>query len=181
MLESVYPILDAYCVIDTGSTDDTIEIVEKFFKEKNIPGEVIQIPWVNFSDSRNKAITEGKRIINKLGFTDCHFFWADCDETLLINKLFNVNIFKENLLPFDGANINVVYGDQKYHRQQFYNSNVDWNWVGPVHEILVCSKETPINPSIEGLEVLVKPDGNSWLIPTKEKYEGHAKNFKRLC
>lgn len=175
MLNSVYTLLDAYCVVDTGSTDNTIEIVENFFKEKGIPGKVIQIPWENFSTSRNKAIEEGKKIIEELGFSDCHFFWSDCDETLNIDSRFNVQIFKENLLKFDGANVNVTYGSQKYHRQQFYNSNLDWNWVGPVHEVLTCSKENPMNPTIEGLEVLVKADGHSWSTSIQEKYEGHAK------
>lgn len=175
MLNSVYPLLDAYCVVDTGSTDRTIEIVESFFKEKGIPGRVVQIQWENFSTSRNAAIEEGKKIISELGFKDCHFFWSDCDETLNIDSRFNVQIFKENLLKFDGANVNVSYGNQKYHRQQFYNANIDWHWVGPVHEVLVCSKEKPMNPTIEGLEVLVRADGNSWSTSIQEKYEGHAK------
>ena len=33
MLESVYTILDSYCICDTGSTDDTVEIIESFFRE----------------------------------------------------------------------------------------------------------------------------------------------------
>jgi len=175
MLESVYPILDAYCVVDTGSTDDTVEIVENFFKEKNIPGKVIKSDWVNFSVARNLAIDEGIKIIDELGFDECQFFWSDCDETLIIDSNFNVQLFKENLLKFDGANVNVSYGEQKYHRQQFYNANIDWKWEGPVHEVLVCSNEKVMNPTVEGLTVLVRPDGNSWNTSIKEKYEGHAK------
>ena len=29
LLESVLPLIDSYCICDTGSTDDTIEIKEK--------------------------------------------------------------------------------------------------------------------------------------------------------
>jgi glycosyltransferase involved in cell wall biosynthesis len=31
LLESVYKWIDCYCICDTGSTDDTIEIIESFF------------------------------------------------------------------------------------------------------------------------------------------------------
>ena len=29
LLESVLPIIDTYCICDTGSTDNTIEVIEK--------------------------------------------------------------------------------------------------------------------------------------------------------
>ena len=65
MLKSVTPILDFYCVIDTGSTDGTQEIIKKFFEEAGIPGKVIDHPWVNFEDARNKAVQETKTIFEE--------------------------------------------------------------------------------------------------------------------
>ena len=56
MLESVYPILDSYCICDTGSTDNTVEIIESFFREKNIPGKVIHEPFRNFEYNRSFAL-----------------------------------------------------------------------------------------------------------------------------
>ena len=58
---------------------------------------------------------------------------------------------------------------------QFYKANVNWYFYGPVHEVLVCDDETRV-AAVEGLSVLVKPDGNSWTAETiQQKYEGHAK------
>jgi len=36
-LESILPIIDYWCIVDTGSTDGSQQIVKDFFKEKNIP------------------------------------------------------------------------------------------------------------------------------------------------
>ena len=42
LFDSVYKIIDYYCICDTGSTDDTIDIIKEYFKGKNIPGEIIK-------------------------------------------------------------------------------------------------------------------------------------------
>ena len=46
----------SYCICDTGSTDDTVEIIESFFREKNIPGKVIREPFRNFEYNRSFAL-----------------------------------------------------------------------------------------------------------------------------
>jgi len=48
--------IDYWVICDTGSTDNTREIIRDFFKEANIPGELHDDEWVNFSHNRNKAI-----------------------------------------------------------------------------------------------------------------------------
>ena len=168
MLNSVAPILDYYCVIDTGSTDGTQDIIRKFFEEKGIPGEVIEHPWVNFQDARNKALQSVK---GKVDFG----FWIDADEELILDPNFSSQIFKTNLSNVDGANVMIHYGGQNYYRMQFFKTDVEWYWYGPVHEVLMCDSPAKV-ASAEGFHVLVRPDGNSWVAETiQQKYEGHAK------
>lgn len=170
MINTVYPILDYYCVIDTGSTDGTQDIVRKFFEEKGIPGEVIEHPWKNFEDARNKARESVK------GKCD-YGFWIDADEQLIIDPKFNLNIFKHNLASnnFDGANVAVSYGSQNYFRMQIFKTETDWYWYGPLHEVLISDKPVRVGQA-EGLTALVTPDGNSWTSQTQEeKYLDHAK------
>jgi len=57
LLTSVLPIIDCYCICDTGSTDNTIELIETFFKTRNIPGKIVNEPFKNFAHNRNFALT----------------------------------------------------------------------------------------------------------------------------
>ena len=56
LLESVLPFIDSFCICDTGSTDDTIQIIESFFSSKNIPGKVVQEPFRDFGYNRSFAL-----------------------------------------------------------------------------------------------------------------------------
>jgi tetratricopeptide (TPR) repeat protein len=56
LLESVLPFIDSFCICDTGSTDDTILIIESFFKRNNIPGKVVQEPFQDFGYNRTFAL-----------------------------------------------------------------------------------------------------------------------------
>lgn len=49
--------LDSFLIFDTGSTDSTIAVTQKFFEENHVSNAVIkQEPFVNFSVSRNRSL-----------------------------------------------------------------------------------------------------------------------------
>ena len=41
LLRSVSKLIDTYCICDTGSTDDTIDIITTFFNSIDIPGIIL--------------------------------------------------------------------------------------------------------------------------------------------
>ena len=53
LFDSILPIIDSYCICDTGSTDNTIEIIKNYFDKHNIHGKIIEIPFKNFGYNRN--------------------------------------------------------------------------------------------------------------------------------
>ena len=58
-LNSIKPIVDQYVLLDTGSTDDTIEVAHKWFADNGITNyKILEIPWEGFTPSRNRAIQE---------------------------------------------------------------------------------------------------------------------------
>jgi glycosyltransferase involved in cell wall biosynthesis len=59
-LKSVAPYIDHWVVCDTGSTDKTISIVKKFFKEKGIPGKLYQDEWVGFDHNKTLMMSRAK-------------------------------------------------------------------------------------------------------------------------
>ena len=62
-LESIAPWLDYWCIHDTGSTDNTVQIIETFFRERGIPGEMHHTPWKNFGYNRTKRDLDPTRAI----------------------------------------------------------------------------------------------------------------------
>jgi glycosyltransferase involved in cell wall biosynthesis len=55
LLNSVAPLIDAYCICDTGSTDNTIQIIETFMTNHKIPGKIVQEPFRDFGYNRSFA------------------------------------------------------------------------------------------------------------------------------
>jgi len=55
-LECMARYVDYYIISDTGSTDDTKEIIKKFFDSRGIKGEIYDDPWKNFGYNRSKAL-----------------------------------------------------------------------------------------------------------------------------
>ena len=73
LLDSVSDIIDGYCICDTGSSDDTVNIIETYFREKNIPGKVIKEAFRNFEYNRSFALKACEEI-------DCsHILLLDAD------------------------------------------------------------------------------------------------------
>ena len=55
LLNSVAPLIDAYCICDTGSTDNTIQLIESFMTKRQIPGKIVREPFRDFGYNRTFA------------------------------------------------------------------------------------------------------------------------------
>ena len=169
LLESVSPIIDYWAIADTGSTDGTQDIITNFFKEKNIPGEIIQIDWKDdFSYARNIAL---EAIESKADYG----IWIDADEQLIIDKNFN----KEKTLSnnVETVSITTIYGKVNYIRKNIWKTGRNFSWNGPIHELLGSPDEKE-GTVAQGLSVIVRPEGSSWG-NVREKYLSHAKILEK--
>jgi glycosyltransferase involved in cell wall biosynthesis len=77
LIESVSGLIDCYCICDTGSTDDTVEVITALFKEKGIPGKVVTEPFRNFGYNRSFAMKEAAGMSDYLLLLDAdmQFVW----------------------------------------------------------------------------------------------------------
>ena len=178
MLKSVAKMVDYYVIVDTGSTDNTKEIIKSTMEELGIPGEIHDHEWVNFCTARNFALdcVKGKAEYG---------FWIDADEQAIYDEKFSRSIMLEKLRSneFDQGSTKVHYGNQKYFRSQIFKVDIDWVWKGAVHEIMFAPEgHTPKGCMIDGFYTLVTPDGASWGDGSKEtqkkKYLEHAEMIK---
>jgi len=124
LLESVYILLDSYCICDTGSTDDTCEIITSFFKEKHINGKIVKEPFKNFEYNRNFALKSA------LGMSD-FLLLLDADMQPIL-KNFNKNFLStgDAFLLFQG---NLTF---YYQNVRIIRNNTDFRYFGVTHEFL---------------------------------------------
>jgi len=161
-LNSVKPFIDYWVICDTGSTDNTKEVIKNCLKD--IPGELHEHKWEDFSTNRNKALQLAK---SKADYT----LILDADDFLAVR---NENVF--NNLTKSAYNIEFSHGPIAYSRIQLFKSKLNVRYVGVLHEYL----ELPMNivPSkLEGCKIIFGANGARSKDP--EKYLNDAKVFEK--
>jgi tetratricopeptide (TPR) repeat protein len=129
LFDSVIPIIDCYCICDTGSTDDTIKIITDYFTSKNIPGKVVTEPFKNFCHNRNFALQ------SCIGMSD-YVLLLDADMMLEIKN------FDKKLLN-NGSSFNILQGSESFYYQnlRIIKNNGEFKYIGVTHEYI----DTPPN------------------------------------
>lgn len=129
-LDSLRPFVDAVVVADTGSTDDTWNIVREFLSE--FPGELVERPWVDFAYNRNEALEQARlyAVLNSDRLGIPYALTIDADEVLTGDPLAIAE-------PLDGYTLPVEYAGTHYRRLALMRLDRPWRWEGVVHEVPV--------------------------------------------
>ena len=138
-LRSVLPLIEAWTVVDTGSSDDTPAKVQSLLG--HLPGQVHHRPWRNFAENRTEAFE-----LNS-GLADYHLV-IDADDWLEREVGFQ---WPE--LTADLYSLPVHYGGIRYSRPQVFRSALPWCYKGVVHEYAHCN-EALSQGFLEGLRYL---------------------------
>lgn len=124
-LDNVYKYIDYWVICDTGSTDNTKELITNFFKDKNIPGELYDVPWKNFGYNRSVAL---EKAYNKSDYV----FIFDADDLVVGN----LQISKTN--NADAYLLKIGGNDFSYVRPLILNNRLKWGYKCVLHEYVVC-------------------------------------------
>jgi len=127
-----------WVICDTGSTDNTPQIITDFFNDKNIPGELHNNEWKNFAHNRNIALNEA---FNK---TDLLLVF-DADDEIY------GNITMPKIVNSDGYLLN--FGNShgiSYERILLVNNKIRWEFKSVIHEYINCLKANPKISHLEG-------------------------------
>lgn len=137
-IDHVKDIVDEFCIVDTGSTDGTKEIIAKYQKK------VHEIPFENYVDTKNKAIALCK---------SDYILWMDADEVLYQNaKTLKEYTLQEiaavSCFITEGpADYSVVA--TQYQRVRLFKNDGSWKFAGPgVHEYLTGEGKTVFDNTI---------------------------------
>mgnify|MGYP001259491730 CR=1 FL=1 len=126
-LASARPLIDAWCIVDTGSTDGTQDKIRALMA--GAPGTLHERPWKNFGHNRSEALqlarAEGS---DYLLFIDADE-WFDAPAG-----------FAWPVLSADAYELVRHYGDMHYHRTALVATRLPWHWEGVLHEYLDCNQ-----------------------------------------
>ena len=61
-LTAALPHIDCWAIADTGSTDGTPEVIERFFAARGVPGKIERTTFKNFSQARNEALAVARSV-----------------------------------------------------------------------------------------------------------------------
>ncbi len=119
-LTAVRPYVDAWLLVDTGSSDGTPDIARRALA--GLPGELVERPWVDFGHNRSEAL----ELARGLGG------WSlviDADE------VFHAPAgFTWPSLTGDAAYVEHQHGDIRYQLVRLFSSSAPWRYAGVLHE-----------------------------------------------
>ncbi len=129
-LTSVVKFADEIIIVDTGSSDGTIDIARKYTKH------VYTFEWVDdFALARNYSFSLA---------TSDYVMWIDADDVVPDSSVIKLLELKQNMtadcymmpyhVGFDGN-----YVTHSYYRERILNSKVGYVWHGCVHECITPS------------------------------------------
>ena len=142
-----YKDVDEIVVLDTGSTDKSIELLKKDSRV-----HLFEKTWdlFNFSEARNLALEKAREIIDQESDSDWIFLSFDFDEYLEEEGVKKLKEAYERK-PFLTATPYCILDGRKIpHYSRIHNADKNWHWEGPIHEGLAIE-----NSSGEGADVEV--------------------------
>ncbi len=163
-LESVRPLLSHWVICDTGSTDDTRNIIKKYFKKCKIKGELYEDGWQNFGHNRSLCM---KRAKGKAQY----IITLDADEVFKFDE-----DFKMPKLNLDQYYITTRNGSIEYTRVQLVSDKFDWYYEGVLHEYIHANGPKTIG-LLKGIYNHPSPEGARSSDPNK--YKKDALTFER--
>ena len=124
LFDSVSTIINSYCICDTGSTDDTVEIIENYFASKGIPGKIVKEPFKNFCHNRNVSLQAC------LGMSE-YILLLDADMVLEVNN------FDKTILN-KADSFFILQGNDSFYYQntRIIKNNGLYSYSGVTHEYI---------------------------------------------
>lgn len=155
LLESVLPIIDGYCICDTGSTDNTVELITTFFKMANLPGIIVNEPFRDFGYNRSFALKEA---VSSPGITENDYLLLmDADMVLSGDLLQTPTVFKEALTH--DVYLMMQGSDHFHYKNARIVKNKNFSYWGVTHEYLQ-TKEGSTYGNIDKNHLFIKDIGD---------------------
>lgn len=121
---------DSFAICDTGSSDNTVELIETFFKNKFINGKIYNHEWKDFGYNRSLAL----KCAENSGSD--YIFIFDADDEIIGEVDFSN-------LTLDGYMLKFGNTSSSYERMCLVKNNKSWCYRGVLHEYIYSSIISP--------------------------------------
>jgi glycosyltransferase involved in cell wall biosynthesis len=156
-LDSVLPLIDAWCILDTGSSDGTQDLVREHLG--HLPGQLAQGDWKGFAASRNEAV-------RLAGNRADYLLFMDADDQMVLPEGYRLPALDADCYLIQHRNEPIAF-----LRRDLVSTRLDWHYVGVLHEYLDCA--APFRTAVlPGPMVLERREGARSQDP--RKYEKDA-------
>jgi len=122
MIDSCAPIVSYVVACDTGSKDNTIQVITNKCANLGLSCDIHLHEWKNFGHNRSLLMKEVPKIFN-------YTLVMDTDETLEILPEFNITDLKEDCIMINTFDTNNVWA-----RDRIFSNLLNWEWYGAAHE-----------------------------------------------
>lgn len=124
-----------WVICDTGSTDNTVDIIQNFFQKHDINGELHHDEWVDFAHNRNLALQrcEGK---------SDYIFICDADDRITGNLSLPEHLNK----PTYDLRMKSAERDFYFYQTLLIQNHPSFHWIGVLHESLVNKNNIQPHP-----------------------------------
>ena len=121
------PYFDRWTILDTGSTDNTIDIINEVLVDKK-PGNLYREPFINFRESRNRCIElAGKSCVFNIMLDDTYVLHGNLREFLSVARCDNIA---------DSYSIFIRGVDVYYTSNRIAKSERNLKYIYTIHEVL---------------------------------------------
>jgi tetratricopeptide (TPR) repeat protein len=127
VLKHNFPFFDRWTILDTGSTDNTIDIINRVLVGKK-KGQLFQEPFINFRDSRNRCLD--------LAGTECKFIIM-LDDTYKIQedlRKFLITVRGDQFS--DSFSLYIKSNDSEYGSNRIIKSESGLRYIYKLHEVI---------------------------------------------
>jgi tetratricopeptide (TPR) repeat protein len=167
VLESCYRHID-YWIIQCNGSDNTQQLVEEFFKEKDIPGYCYNVEWQYPGWNSDHLIQECYRADHNCDW----FFRIDADEQLQVDDDFDWSVLDDTSIQ--SWDVVATNEGASWFRNRIWNSKLPWRFKHDKrHECIILPGCGPTEEEFQRVSLdkkfrhYIQSDGNSYVSPTK--------------
>ena len=133
-------IVDCISICDTGSTDNTVEIIEQFLQKNKIPGKVYRHKWKNFEYNRTLSAKAAEQTMKELSFSSPNRYLLLLDADMVLHT---TPEFKKEQLCSDSYHVEQKSTSTSCYNIHLIKSSLPWDCVGVCHEYWSYNRNLP--------------------------------------